>query len=535
MYRVFPKLLLCLVFFAFSVQAMQREGISNPSLAQDQQEKQIKLIAHDGKEIEFPYKYISQSKVLHNSCNDCNDASYPMPEQFAITDLKLLQPFFQKSARVDENKTLEWDLDHDLMDNYTDQELYTLANLADYLDMPLLLDSVCTIIAVKLKKPEKIIELFNTGSYKLPLPDEIKTVIAQKILSNKTKIHWLLRSKIDNKESAYCEKLSDNSNVIAGDFNSKGDKLVTLSIDKTTLVVTIRLWDLSIKKCIHEYIIPQLNLIFPFIRFDDFDKHVFLFQISNLPAYFLQYNCDKLFFNLDLQKITQTDPINKDVYFEFIRKKFNNNYIFILNSNHNSFHIGSENVLQFQCNHKAKIKSVEFNKSGSLIISASSDKSVCIWDSQTGKCIEKLEHPGAVKYATISQHDDKIFSACQNKLFIWHNYNPELKTWIDKKILPEQAALLEMIFNNYEYWQNSNLPGLLLINSTLPDQLKKLINLCIYPDKSSFVNGKKYNLPEPIEDQLDLDRDREFNDPNILNLEAISDEEKDSESNCVIQ
>ena len=63
----------------------------------------------------------------------------------------------------------------------------------------------------------------------------------------------------------------------------------------------------------------------------------------------------------------------------------------------------------------------ELFKKNPLIISASVDKSICIWDSETGDCLKTLSgHSGFVNAVAFSHDDNLIVSAsCDSTIKIW--------------------------------------------------------------------------------------------------------------------
>ena len=62
--------------------------------------------------------------------------------------------------------------------------------------------------------------------------------------------------------------------------------------------------------------------------------------------------------------------------------------------------------------HTDFVKSAAFNQEGSLIVSASYDKTIRIWDVQTGECLRILEgHTDFVKSAAFNHDGSMVVSA----------------------------------------------------------------------------------------------------------------------------
>ncbi|MDP1548123.1 MAG: TIR domain-containing protein [Anaerolineales bacterium] len=74
--------------------------------------------------------------------------------------------------------------------------------------------------------------------------------------------------------------------------------------------------------------------------------------------------------------------------------------------------------------HKGIVKKIAFNKDGTLLASASIDKSVRLWDLQAGKEIGKpLMHDGAVFSIAFSEDGKYLASACQDHhVWLWSLY-----------------------------------------------------------------------------------------------------------------
>ena len=71
--------------------------------------------------------------------------------------------------------------------------------------------------------------------------------------------------------------------------------------------------------------------------------------------------------------------------------------------------------------HDSLVRSAAFNKEGSLIISASADKTIRVWDAQTGECLRVINgHDSWVRSAAFNEEGSLIVSASLDKTIkVW--------------------------------------------------------------------------------------------------------------------
>ena len=71
--------------------------------------------------------------------------------------------------------------------------------------------------------------------------------------------------------------------------------------------------------------------------------------------------------------------------------------------------------------HSDEVNSVAYSPDGTKIISGSFDKTIKIWDANTGECLETLEgHSGSVKSVSYSPDGKNIISGSDDKTIkIW--------------------------------------------------------------------------------------------------------------------
>lgn len=77
-------------------------------------------------------------------------------------------------------------------------------------------------------------------------------------------------------------------------------------------------------------------------------------------------------------------------------------------------------LLSLEALHTGRINDAKFNREGSRLITASSDKTARIWDTSSGSMLALLEHPDTVNAAAFNPYGDCVATASRdNKVRIW--------------------------------------------------------------------------------------------------------------------
>jgi WD40 repeat protein len=87
----------------------------------------------------------------------------------------------------------------------------------------------------------------------------------------------------------------------------------------------------------------------------------------------------------------------------------------------------------FELRHDAQINSAQFSSKGDRIVTGSSDGTVRVWDSATGKPIgDAMKHDGEITNAVLSSDDQFMASAIGNRVLLWEmGDKPQLKYTFD--------------------------------------------------------------------------------------------------------
>jgi len=87
--------------------------------------------------------------------------------------------------------------------------------------------------------------------------------------------------------------------------------------------------------------------------------------------------------------------------------------------------------------HTDLVTSAEFNQNGSLVVSASGDRSIRIWNAQTGECIKMLEgHTDLIRLAEFNQDGTLVVSASDDRsIRIW-----DVKTSVCLKVINASSS-----------------------------------------------------------------------------------------------
>ncbi|MEM7726734.1 MAG: NB-ARC domain-containing protein [Cyanobacteria bacterium P01_A01_bin.45] len=209
----------------------------------------------------------------------------------------------------------------------------------------------------------------------------------------------------------YLQSLSGHlSEINAIAFGSIEKRLATASVDRT-----IKIWDITTGKCVktlqgradfvHSVIYSSYNRIIVSgsqhtIKFWDIDTHecisTFFEDKDWLSSVIISPDekiiaCTNIGNDNNVIRIWQIDSLNK-------------NYIGEIDSNQ-----VPHKILE---GHNDSIWSIAFNPDSKLIVSGSSDRSVKIWDSQTGQCLKTLYGHNRPVLSVAFSPDGKTIASC---------------------------------------------------------------------------------------------------------------------------
>jgi len=85
--------------------------------------------------------------------------------------------------------------------------------------------------------------------------------------------------------------------------------------------------------------------------------------------------------------------------------------------------ISSEEVVQEIRAHRSQISSIDISEDGNEILSGSYDGTARVWNASSGDEIKRFEHQGQVFSVDMSNDDQFVLTAGQNKVSLWDNNN----------------------------------------------------------------------------------------------------------------
>ncbi len=164
------KLSLLLMFAVPCLQGMQQPANAMIKLQTD--DKRIFVIE----------KAVAEcSATIKNMCEDSATTEILLPAQITKEDVVIFMPYLKMVYQIRNKQTTPEQLQQELQKE-TDGNLYAICQIANYFDVPEILEEVIEEIANRLKSEESTKKLLETGSFDLPFPVEIQVKIARKII-----------------------------------------------------------------------------------------------------------------------------------------------------------------------------------------------------------------------------------------------------------------------------------------------------------------------------------------------------------------
>ena len=146
-------------------------------------------------------------------------------------------------------------------------------------------------------------------------------------------------------------------------------------------------------------------------------------------------------------------------------------------------------LIQTLRGHTNIVRSVQFSPDGSKIISASDDKTVNIWDVQTWKLLQTLQdpatqgntaHDGFVFSVAFSPDGSNIISGSEDKIIKMWDMKVERKqlvfTWFEHNLHPDQAVIINRAYEAKLRGKKLVLKGDGLVTfNTMPEDVRSLL------------------------------------------------------------
>jgi WD40 repeat protein len=230
--------------------------------------------------------------------------------------------------------------------------------------------------------------------------------------------------------------------------------------------------------------------------------------------------------NTDLKNFIQIDDKNlakeylSFVDFDYLREIFQNKFEFILDKNLKG--------------HNDTIYSIAISSEDEFIVSASMDKTIKIWDFNTGKCLKTLEgHTSAVESIAISCCDEYIVSGSWDKTIkIW-----DVKTGKCLKTLKghNDYILSIAISNEDEFIISGSRDGTIKIwdfetgecLKTIEDEWEASVTLVAITDDNEYIiSGNSFGKITiwDVENEYSLETLEDLYEDSIISINFINDD-----------
>lgn len=193
--------------------------------------------------------YLMQSKTFAMMIEECPNHQLELSEHVAAEDFRKFYSYLRWAYDIEHQNTTTDELLRHLHGITDENTLLAIAEYANYLDVPVVLQAVMDVMALRLKMPEKINECLQRGSYQLTCNKDIQRIIAKKIIRPALQSYWAIQEKItndgDGKNPPIKKLLGHTSEVWAVACQNSSDLIASGSSDNT-----IRICDRKTGVCI---------------------------------------------------------------------------------------------------------------------------------------------------------------------------------------------------------------------------------------------------------------------------------------------
>ena len=224
--------------------------------SQPKEQAIVTFIMPDGSTHEMLKKYVELSSTLKDMLAETdNQKTLPVPAPIAES-FDLIKPYFKlgymNAAQQMDREEEKIKALHGALAEHTDQELATIINAFNYLNMPAITDAASTIMAERMLEDGHTQRWLENDSYNLPTLDgDMAKTCAQKMLSKNPdlKAYWLLQEALKSDEGK--TKIIPTGTYSISCINKQGT--LAAATDRENIV----LFDLQKERKLSEVRIPQ--------------------------------------------------------------------------------------------------------------------------------------------------------------------------------------------------------------------------------------------------------------------------------------